>query len=255
MKVWGIKSWRLSHENINSTKNAFYHTSSNKTCAGIKLYEKKSTKRYPFNRVAGASFINGQQQKNALMDSLMKQRESIQEMKSSLTERALEKGTNPSSIKEQMKALETQLADIDAQIAQTQKQKQEQDAPTTKKEMNQTPEEAIFSQAGSLEQTKTKTLHRIDRSLTREKAAIESEMKLDASRGVHSEYKANRLIKVEEQMTPVQEELSERIKESPTTIQNNNLSEALTADELSIQEQIRENEIKKSEDSTIITIH
>lgn len=53
----------------------------------------------------------------------------------------------------------------------------------------------------------------------------------------------------------VQEELSERIKESPTTIQNSNLSEALTADELSIQEQIRENEIKKSEDSTIITIH
>ncbi|WP_341323691.1 hypothetical protein NSQ62_09540 [Solibacillus sp. FSL H8-0523] len=191
--------------------------------------------------------FNGQQQKNALMDSLMKQRESIQEMKSSLTERALEKGTDPSSIKEQMKALETQLADIDAQIAQTQKQKQEQDAPTTKKEMNQTPEEAIFSQAGSLEQTKT--LHRIDRSLTREKAAIESEMKLDASRGVHSEYKANRLIKVEEQMTLVQEELSERIKESPTTIQNSNLSEALTADELSIQEQIRENEIKKSEDN------
>lgn len=191
--------------------------------------------------------FSGQQQKNTLMDSLMKQRESIQEMKSSLTERALEKDADPANIKEQLKALEEQIANIDAQIAQAQKTQQEQDAPAPKKEMPKTPEEAIFSQAGSLEQVKT--LHRMDRSLTREKASIESEMKLDAGRGVHSEYKANRLIKVEEQMTLVQEELSERIKESPTTSQNSSISEALTEDELSIQEQIRENEEKKSEES------
>lgn len=114
-----------------------------------------------------------------------------------------------------------------------------------KNEEPQTTEEAIFSQAGSLEQSKT--LHRIDRSLTREKASIASEMKLDASRGVHSEYKANRLVKMEEQITLVQEELSERIQRSHNKNENNNLSEAWTEEKLSTQEQILENEEKTEE--------
>ena len=74
-----------------------------------------------------------------MMESLLKQRESIQEMKSSLTELALEKGVDPSSTKEQTKALEEHIANIDAQIAQTQKQ-QEQDTRTPKKEVTHTPE-------------------------------------------------------------------------------------------------------------------
>lgn len=157
-------------------------------------------------------------------------------MGSSLTERTLEKGADPSSIKEQTKALEEHIANIDAQIAQTQKQQQEQDTRTPKKEVTHTPEEAIFSQAGILEQSKT--LHRMDRSLSRE-------MKLDASRGVHSEYKANRLTKVEEQMTLVQEEFSEHIQQSPATSQISSLSEAVTQERLSEHEEIHEKEENK----------
>lgn len=178
--------------------------------------------------------FNQHSNKNSLVDSLMKQRENLLDMKSNFTERALEQGEDPSNIQEQMKEFEKQLADIDAQIAQAQKEKEKSTNDTEKDEKTKTLEEAIFSHASSLEQTKT--LHQMDRSLTREKAALESEMKLDAKRGVHSEHKAERLVKIDDQTTFIQDSLTQQVS-SPTpkeiTLETNSL------DTLTLQEQIQ----------------
>lgn len=140
----------------------------------------------------------------SVVEQLMKQRESLLDMKQSVTERATEKG-NTTDVQEQLKALEEQLAAIEAKIAEEQKKKQENENRRDKKPKS--IDEAIISQSGSLQHAKT--LQRIDRSLTREKASIETEMKLDAQRGFTSERKAERLTDIDEQMTFVQDQLTE----------------------------------------------
>ena len=185
--------------------------------------------------------FNQHSNKNSLVDSLMKQRENLLDMKSNLTERAFEKGEDPSNLQEQMKEFEKQLADIDTQIAQAQKEKQDSTSNTEKDEKPKTLEEAIFSHAGSLEQAKT--LNQMDRSLIREKATLESEMKLDASRGVHSEYKAGRLAKIDDQMTFIKDSLTPQVS-SPTT--NETTLEMNNPEKLTVQEQVQ-NKIEEDE--------
>lgn len=140
----------------------------------------------------------------SLVEQLMKQRESILEMKQGITERAAEKG-NTTDAQEQLKALEEQLAAIDAKIAEAQKKKQEKEEQRDNKPKS--IDEVVISQSGSLQQAKT--LQRIDRSLTREKASLEAEMELDAQRGFNSERKAERVTEIDEQKTFVQDQLTE----------------------------------------------
>ena len=71
--------------------------------------------------VQARQLFGSHNKKSSLIESLMKQRENILEQKNKLTERALDKGNDLSSLKEQMKALEKQVSDIDAQIAQEQR--------------------------------------------------------------------------------------------------------------------------------------
>lgn len=187
--------------------------------------------------------FNQQSSSHSLVENLMKQRDNLLEMKNSLTERALEKGENASSIKEQMKQFEQQLADIDAQIAQAQKEKQ-----PTSNEKPKTIEEAIFSQASSLEQTKT--IGQMERSLTREKASLESEMKLDATRGVQIESKANRVAEIDKQMVFVQQSLSQQVSSTPATEAVNDEE----SEELTLQEQLNE-KAEEEQDTEIISNH
>lgn len=209
-----------------------FHTPTLKTQAFVKRND-ESKDTLSIGQQARHLF-NQQSSKNSLVENLMKQRENLLEMKNSLTERTLEKGENPSNLKEQMKQFEQQLADLDAQIAQAQKEKQTTPNEQKKEEQPKTVEEAIFSQARSLEQTKT--IGQMERSLTREKASLESEMKLDATRGVYSEYKANRITEIDDQMDFVQESLMEQVSSTPA----NEAFNEEKSEELTIQEQLNE---------------
>lgn len=209
-----------------------FHTPTLKTQAFVKRND-ESKDTLSIGQQARHLF-NQQSSKNSLVENLMKQRENLLEMKNSLTERTLEKGENPSNLKEQMKQFEQQLADLDAQIAQAQKEKQTTPNEQKKEEQPKTVEEAIFSQARSLEQTKT--IGQMERSLAREKASLESEMKLDATRGVYSEYKANRITEIDDQMDFVQESLMEQVSSTPA----NEAFNEEKSEELTIQEQLNE---------------
>lgn len=178
---------------------------------------------------------------NTVVDRLMKQRESLLEMKNSITAE-----DDASNITEKMKQLEKQLAELDEQIAQAQKEKQEANDEQTTPTKAKSLDEVIFSQAGSLD--RAKTLQKMKRSLTREKTTLANEVKLDASRGVHSEFKENRLAKIDDQLSFMQDSIGQNIEEALT-----NTTEAVvettkkddqTNDELTVQEQIAETIVK-----------
>lgn len=166
---------------------------------------------------------------NSFVEQLMKQRESLLDMKNNRAQQATESTTSSADLQQQMKEFEKKLAELDAQIAQA--QKEQNDASRTENETAQpkTVEEQVFAQAGSLEQTKT--LHRMDHSLAREKVSLESEMALDASRGVHSERKSERLTTIDAQQSFVQDTLLDTLDEPVETADNTALDQEKTVEE------------------------
>lgn len=160
------------------------------------------------------NLFKGQQAKTSLIESLMKQRESVQQMKSDLSERTLENGGDLSSIKEQLKDFEKQIAEIDAQIAEQQMEEQKK-APNQKdqeikKEQPANSMEDILGKSVSLDQMETLELSR--NSLGREQNRLESEVALDARRGIFIDKKYEKLSDLEDRIQTVQEKVADHIQ-------------------------------------------
>ncbi|POZ55641.1 hypothetical protein LYSIN_00424 [Lysinibacillus sphaericus] len=160
------------------------------------------------------NLFKGQQAKTSLIESLMKQRESIQQMKSDLSERTLENGGDLSSIKEQLKDFEKQIAEIDAQIAEQQMEEQKkatnQKDQEIKKEQPANSMEDILGKSVSLEQMETLELSR--NSLGREQNRLESEVALDARRGIFIDKKYEKLSDLEDRIQTVQEKVADQLQ-------------------------------------------
>ncbi|WP_339258987.1 hypothetical protein [Lysinibacillus sp. FSL K6-3209] len=160
------------------------------------------------------NLFKGQQAKTSLIESLMKQRESIQQMKSDLSERTLENGGDLSSIKEQLKDFEKQIAEIDAQIAEQQMEEQKkatnQKDQEIKKEQPANSMEDILGKSVSLEQMET--LEFSKNSLGREQNRLESEVALDARRGIFIDKKYEKLSDLEDRIQTVQEKVADQLQ-------------------------------------------
>lgn len=160
------------------------------------------------------NLFKGHQAKTSLIESLMKQRESIQQMKSDLSERTLENGGDLSSIKEQLKDFEKQIAEIDAQIAEQQMEEQKkatnQKDQEIKKEQPANSMEDILGKSVSLEQMETLELSR--NSLGREQNRLESEVALDARRGIFIDKKYEKLSDLEDRIQTVQEKVADQLQ-------------------------------------------
>lgn len=183
------------------------------------------------------NMFTGQQSKTSLIESLMKQRESIQEMKSDLSERTIESGGDLSSIKEQLKEFEKQIADIDAQIAEQQMEEQKnatnQKEQTLKNEKPSNSMDSVLNRFTSLEQMEKLEMTRD--SLGREQNRLESEIKLDASRGVFIDNKYEKVSEIEERIQTVQEQVAEEIQNTKDA------DNALSEDVDSLNEEDKEN--------------
>lgn len=161
--------------------------------------------------------FNGMNNKsNSLIDNLMKQRESLIEMKSKLTERTLDQGGALSNIKEQLKEFDKQIAEIDAQIAQQQidernkalgRDKEGQAPASTKK----SDEERLITKATSLEHADK--LNQVSNSLKRQINTLKIEIKQDAGMGAFIERKQNTLMELEHRVEKVQGQMQEKLAE------------------------------------------
>ena len=146
------------------------------------------------------NLFKGQQEKTNLIENLLKQRESIQEMKQKLTDRTLESGQGLSTIKDQLKEYDQQIEEINAQITKEQQaeieQMKEKQEEAAKKKETKNETESLIDKSASLEQVKN--LDKVKQSLVRERKVLENEVKLDAKRGVFSELKQKRLSQLNE---------------------------------------------------------
>lgn len=149
---------------------------------------------------------------SSIIEGLMKQRESLMEMKEKFAERTLDEGKDISSIQEQLKEFEKQIAELDAQIAKQQTEERNKILGNDKKEnaksSPKSEEEELLTKAVTLDEVKS--LDRVSNNLERKKNTLESEMKLDASRGINIERKQDTLIKIEDRIQTIREQINEK---------------------------------------------
>lgn len=155
--------------------------------------------------------------KNPIIDDLMKQRDSIEKMKNDLTDRTLEKGEDISTIKEKLKDFDKQIAEIDKKIGEEQINqrnnalgKNKNDGNSKKSGQQQTEKEQLFTQAKALNQLKN--ISKVKSALNGESNTLKSEIKLDASRGVFSNSKYNRLSEVEGKINDIEHKIGKELK-------------------------------------------
>lgn len=163
--------------------------------------------------ISGSSlqlFGHMQQKQPSMIEDLMKQREGIQEMKSNLTERTLEKGQDISSIQEQLKQFELQMTEIDQQITEIEMEERQRALGKVKKseeeEWTGTDTEASLMKS-SQAFNRIEKVYQVKNSMEREHRSIASEMKMDASRGVFSEAKSARLNDLKNRMEDVEQNM------------------------------------------------
>lgn len=164
------------------------------------------------------NLFNGQQHKTNLIESLIKQRESIQEMKSNLTERTLDNGGDITAIKEQLKEFEKQIAEqqlIEQKKTSEEKQIAEKDSAT--------PTDNLLAKTALLDQAKS--LHTANNALKREQNRLESEVSLDADRSVFIDRKYEELANLEERIQDTQEAVAEKLKNPNNTTLEDQLIE------------------------------
>lgn len=163
--------------------------------------------------ISGSSlqlFGQMKQKQTSMIEGLMKQREGIQEMKSNLTERTLEKGQDISSIEDQLKQFELQITEIDQQIADMEMEERQKalgkEKKTEEEELTGTDTQASLTKS-SQALDRIEKVYQVKNSMEREHRSIASEMKMDASRGVFSEAKAERLNELENRMEDVEQNM------------------------------------------------
>lgn len=148
------------------------------------------------------------------VEGLMKQRDRIQEMRSSLVEQTLEDGQDMSVIKEQLKNFDKQLREIEKELALEQMGKEEEHT----EEKNEITESDQLSNAtdsmiqSSISLQKARSITQVKSGLERTERTLKSEIKMDESRGVSSEAKSERLSAIEERLTKLNEQLAEQLK-------------------------------------------
>lgn len=209
---------KISHSN-EALSNVWFVAKPNKAA----LHTPLSKINQDSVRISGQAFqlfngIKGKKQ-NLMIESLMKQRESLMEMKNTLTEQTLEAGNDISSIQEQLKEFEKQITKLDNEIAKLQMEEHNRifgkEEQVKKNTSPQSEEEQMVAQATLLDQAKN--MKRVFKGMEREKNILESEMKLDVSRGIYSERKQEKLIKLKEKLQTVQEQVKEKMQQPTDT--------------------------------------
>lgn len=167
---------------------------------------------------------------NSIIESLMKQKKNVTESKNKLISRTLEKGGSIESIKSQLDDFDKQLTDIDTQIAQImaefkkqQNDKQEDKVskePKTEDEIQAERFNSIISQSSSLNLTQVASSVKI--GIDGEVKVLESENKLDQSRGGASASKKEHLADLQKQSANLAAKIRDGLADINEEIADNN---------------------------------
>ncbi|MBU5675314.1 hypothetical protein KQI88_02655 [Alkaliphilus sp. MSJ-5] len=167
---------------------------------------------------------------SSLIESLIKQKQNITEMKNELIGTTLEKGGNMDSIKSQLECFEKQLKNIDEQIAQTMAEQSKRQAesqkeiaykkPKTEEEIQTERLNSIVSLSSSLSQAQVVSSAKT--KVDGESRILEMEIKLDESRGGASASKKERLADLQKQSANLTTQINKDLIEASEEIKDSN---------------------------------
>lgn len=215
----------VSHQTNDKTMKSNSNTSGN----GDKLSISKSAK---------AAFQN-QSKMDGMVNSLLKQKQSIIDSKNSLIERTTKSSHNLDSIQDQLKEFDKQLQTIDQQIAKYTFEEQQKNLENAQKE-NQTDEPKTEQE---IQNERLNTIVSVSQDVTQmevvssthtkmrgEAKVLTKEIELDEARSTHSATaKREQLSKIEEKISDMNETLGDTIKETGDKIKDQERTEKLAS--------------------------
>lgn len=162
-----------------------------------------------------------------IIESLVKKKQKIMENKNNLISKTLEKGDDIDSIKSELSSFEEQLKNVDDEINKTLSEQLKKNEETSKllgygktnidKDEENDRFKSIVNLSSSLD--KTKSITSLKKKSDGEIRILESEIKLDETRGGTSELKRNRLSELREES----EKMNSKIKEDLESIRKNSV--------------------------------
>lgn len=209
--------------------------------------------------------ISAQGRKQSIIEQLMKQKQDIIERKNEVKISADEKGYD---VTEQLKAYEEQIKQIDEQISQIQSEEANEsndnkiDLKSTYKQEQKTEEEiqnenltkiSNIAISNELTEIVSNVKNQIDNRVN----ILETELKLDASRGLFSEEKIEEISELKAQSSSVSNDIGEMVNDTNKSLNeiNNeyNINDYRVKQENeNIQEQIMNNRFYSDVDENII---
>lgn len=186
---------------------------------------------------------------NNLIEVLMKQKQNINEMKNELIGRTLEKGEDIDSIKSQLECFEEQIKNIEEQIAQTMVEQSKLQAesqkemiykkPKTEEEIETERLNSIVNLSSNLSQLQV--ISSMKTKAEGESKVLETEIKLDESRGGVSTYKRENLADLQKQLTNLAAQINEELIEIDKEIKDNNGNQIIKTEKTKIEIDIDDN--------------
>lgn len=152
------------------------------------------------------------------IESLNKQKQKLMESKNDLITRTLESWKDVETIKEQLETFDNQVKNIEEQISKIIGDQLKSNKETGKKLTYEIPktkdqlEKERLNQVVdlSLNLNKAKNFSSIKKKLGRELRTLESEIKLDESRGVNAYLKRDKLANLDKNLSNINDKLNER---------------------------------------------
>ncbi|WP_068776577.1 hypothetical protein [Paenibacillus sp. FJAT-26967] len=154
------------------------------------------------------------------VDSLMKQKQKIIDIRTKLIGSTLEKGGTLESIQSQLESYEVQLQSIDEQISKTllersklndPKAKKDDSSPKSEEEVQTERLHSVVSSSNNLTQIKTSSS--IKARMERQTEVLESEIKIDENRGGASKFKRTELAELKNRIRNLNQSIGESMSE------------------------------------------
>ena len=182
--------------------------------------------------------LGGNKKINKLVDALMKQKQNLLDGKNALVDRALKNGENPSTLKDKLDSIESQIKDIEGQINQIQLEDQRKALGTDDKakKTRKTDENHASSIAKKTQETfnemdsllnigeklaKVQKLTSINKSMDGEKRILKSEINKDIERGLNPVRKKDRVSQINELTVNINDKIGEHLAAIDSEIKTN----------------------------------
>lgn len=216
-----------------------HHSSNNSFIKNSNDNNGRTEKNNTMNKSSMAVSLGRKSKKNNMFENLIEQKVNLMDRKNDIIEKALENGESPSAIKEKLDNIDKQIEEINEQISKIQCEEQRkslgtEDASKKKEKLKEksnklSAEESngdnskekitsVLSLSNNLSQAKALSSQRT--SMSGEVRVLESEIKLDESRGIETIEKRKSVAKIKENIENITEKINDKLTDTNNKFEN-----------------------------------